>query len=984
MNKLCPFEQLPRNPGQVCSTKTSNKTVTSRNNITVMYTNADQLTNKIDNLNLRIQIHQPHIIAVTEVNAKNCKYPPDPVIFHIPGYQSFSKNISTTDKTRGIIIHVHNSIKDIVEVTAATNFSEHILISAQINKTEKFLIGCIYRSESGSDENNIALTNLMKEIGDMKYPHKLIMGDFNYKLINWSNWSTTKNETSNEYKFIEAVKDSYLFQHIKEPTRSRGTQRENLLDLVFTDDQNRIDNITHTSPLGNSDHMVLTFNYIVKQDIEYKPKNVYNYNKGNYENMREDLRQLNWNEELAKHDHDIEQQWNIIKTNIINSQKKHIPTVDINKKQAWQKKGSIPLNQDVVKEIKRKHRLWQRYMETKSLEKFNQYKEQRNKVNKLLRRERWIREKNIASEAKTNPKKLWKYVKSKLKVKPAIAPLIDKNKKKTKNEQQQAEVLSDFFAEVLEVEPGGELPHLDDRPLITQPLNTINITKEETMKMLKGLNPSKSSGPDEIHPRVLKEMAEVIAEPITRLYRNSLSMGIMPQEWKTAVIVPIYKKGPRSNPGNYRPVSLTCILCKKLESYFKNAIDDHMIINALYSIKQYGFIKLRNAILQLLKVVKDWTDILDEGGSIDNINMDFQKAFDKVPHRRLLYKLERYGIGGEVLKWLENFLDQRQQRVTVNGHLSDWKHVASGIPQGSVLGALLFVIYINDLPDSIESNIYLFADDTKFYSRVDDYSDAIKIQDDLNQLNLWSEKWLLKFHPDKCVILRIALNKDVEKFHYKLGLDQLKYVENVKDLGIIMDEELRFRDHIHEKVRKANGVMSTIIRTFKNLDCHIFKLLFCAHVRALVEYGSPVWWPYLKKDISTIENVQRRATRHIQGMKELSYEERLRKLNLPTLAFRRLRGSIIEVYKIFNVYDQDVVPNLPLTDVCTRGHNMKLAYLRSNKSHPKLHAFSQRVVQPWNDLPQNVVNSKNLNSFKNSLDKYWENHPLKFSYLEPY
>ena len=983
MNRLCPFEQLPRNPGQVCSIKSPSKAVTSINNITVMYTNADQLTNKIDNLHLRVQIHQPHIIAITEVNAKNCKYPPDPVIFHIEGYQCFSKNVSSSNKTRGIIIHVHNSIKDVVEVTAETSFSEYAFISAQINKSEKILIGCIYRSESGSPENNDELTKLIKEIGVMKYPHKIIMGDFNYKHINWKNWSTSKNESSDEYKFIESVKDAYLHQHIKEPTRSRGTQQENLLDLVLTDDQNRIDEISHTSPLGNSDHMMLTFNYTVKHDIEYKPKIIYNYNKGDYDKMRRDL-QINWNKELEKYDNDIDHQWTIIKTKILESQVKHIPTVDVNKKLAWQRKGSIPLDQNIVKEIKRKHRLWQRYMETRTLEKFELYKVQRNKVNKLLRKERWLREKSIASEAKSNPKKLWKYVKSKLKVKPAIAPLIDKNKKKTKTEQQQAEVLSDFFAEVLEVEPGGDLPYLDDRPLITEPLTTINITKEATLKMLKSLNSSKSSGPDEIHPRILKEIADVIAEPITRLYKNSLHQSKIPKEWKTAVIVPIYKKGPRSNPGNYRPVSLTSILCKKLESYFKDAIDEHMILNALYSIKQYGFIKLRNAILQLLKVVKDWTDIIDEGGSIDNINMDFQKAFDKVPHRRLIYKLERYGIGGEVLKWLENFLQQRQQRVTVNGHLSEWKHVASGIPQGSVLGALLFVIYINDLPDNIASDIYLFADDTKFYSKVEDYEDAVKIQNDLNQLNLWSEKWLLKFHPDKCVILRLALNTDIEKFNYKLGLDQLKYVENVKDLGIIMDQELRFRDHIHSKVKKANGVMSTIIRTFRNLDCDIFKLLFCAHVRSLVEYGCPVWWPYLKKDITTIENVQRRATRHINGLKGLTYQERLKKLNLPTLAFRRLRGSIIEVYKIFNVYDQGVIPNLPLADTCTRGHDKKLAYLRSNKSHPKLHAFSQRIVKPWNDLPQDVVNSKNLNSFKNSLDRYWEHHPLKFSFLEPY
>ena len=222
----------------------------------------------------------------------------------------------------------------------------------------------------------------------------------------------------------------------------------------------------------------------------------------------------------------------------------------------------------------------------------------------------------------------------------------------------------------------------------------------------------------------------------------------------------------------------------------------------------------------------------------------------------------------------------------------------------------------------------------------------------------------------------------MEKYTYRLFNHEVKYVTEVKDLGVTVDQQLRFREHMHIKVNKANSIMATIRRTFKYLNYYSFKLIYCAQVRTQVEYGSPVWSPYLKKDITFVEKVQRKATKYLYGMKELTYEERLKKLQLPTLSFRRLRGSMIEVYKIFHVYDKAATPCLPLSNVNTRGHDFKLFYSRSNNEHPKSHSFNQRVVRPWNSLPENVVNANNINTFKNRLDKHWENLPLRYSYLE--
>ena len=405
-----------------------------------------------------------------------------------------------------------------------------------------------------------------------------------------------------------------------------------------------------------------------------------------------------------------------------------------------------------------------------------------------------------------------------------------------------------------------------------------------------------------------------------------------------------------------------------------------MLENSLFSNKQYGFISKRSASLQLLNVLEIWSNILDDDGIIDNINMDFQKAFDSVPHRRLLGKLSSYGIEGDIILFIEAFLKNRKQKVVINGKCSDWKELTSGVPQGSVIAALLFVIYINDLPDNIKSHLFLFADDCKFFKQILTNEDVEIMQKDLDTLHEWSVKWLLKFHPEKCINLRIQLNQNTPQHTYRLGNNELKNVEEVRDLGVIVDTRLKFQKHISTKVNKANQMWGTIKRTFKHMKKDIFKKLFSAHVRSHLEYAVQSWCPYLRKDINQIESVQRRATKSIQGLKDLSYKERLIELDMPTLAYRRLRGSMIETYKLLNIYDKDVATKLQIKETSTRGHNQKIFVKTARKHHPKHHSFHQRIVNPWNSLPAEVVNSSSLNMFKNRLDKHWSSLPLKFDH----
>ena len=375
------------------------------------------------------------------------------------------------------------------------------------------------------------------------------------------------------------------------------------------------------------------------------------------------------------------------------------------------------------------------------------------------------------------------------------------------------------------------------------------LVDEMTIKdKLQRLNVYKSVGPDGIHPRILKEQCQDICKPLHKLFNKSITEGQLPDDWKQAKVSAIFKrKGNRKKAGNYRPVSLTCIMCKILEGCIRDHTVEHMRVNNIFSKQQFGFIKGRSTVLQLLNVMNSWTMALDNGFSIDSIYLDFMKAFDTVPHKRLIYKLRMNGINPSILRWIEGFLTGRQQQVCVNGSMSKWADVTSGIPQGSVLGPILFVIYINDLPNKIKSDIYMFADDTKVFRTIKTNNDQCIIQDDLDELTAWSTKCLLTFHPDKCKVMH--LGKPLEdQFKYTLHdgtiIHDLGYTSEEKYIGVIVDTNLEFDKHLYFKVSKANSTMAVIRRSFQKLDEDTFVPLYKALVRTHLDYACCIWSPY--------------------------------------------------------------------------------------------------------------------------------------------
>jgi hypothetical protein len=411
-----------------------------------------------------------------------------------------------------------------------------------------------------------------------------------------------------------------------------------------------------------------------------------------------------------------------------------------------------------------------------------------------------------------------------------------------------------------------------------------------------------------------------------------------------------------------------------MENIIRDTLLQHFLANGLITSAQHGFLPKKSCITNLLETMDILTQAIEDGYPIDIIFLDFAKAFDTVAHSRLILKLSSYGIVDRLLNWIKAFLGDRFQRVVLGDNISEWIRVLSGVPQGSVLGPLLFVIFINDLvknlPDSCKCK--LFADDTKLISIIKCNQDCDKLQLALDKLVQWSNTWLLKFNNDKCKVMHCGVNNN--EYDYVMESKSLSKTELERDLGVYVSKDLNWQYHINYMVNKANRVLGSIKHTFSYLDANSIKLLFTSLVRPHLEYAAPIWNPNSSGigKSQQIENIQRRATR-TQDLKRFSYQDRLYLLNLPSLENRRSRGDLIQFFKIMNGIN-DVEwhnpPRLMSLNRESRFHNKRIERELTKVRSIRYDFLPNRIARKWNSLSQEVVNLTETNKFKNAIDKF--------------
>ena len=933
-----------------------------------MYTNCDQLSNKFDELHTVICSDSPDIILLVETIPKAQKTPiglPSLSICNYTLFTNFDPDIRCCGK-RGICVYVANYLCP-SEIVFEQTTIEHLWFKLKLS-SEYLTIGTIYCSPSVNiSDRTTELCDLVSKVcRDTKPTYLLIMGDFNYPGIQW-NSDPILVSNSYEQSFVDTIHHEALSQLVSQPTRFRIGSEPHLLDLLLTNEVNMVENIEYCSSLGKSDHVC------VKLLVNCFPANqdgtqsfTYNYNKGDYDKARYMINELNWDNLFANNN--AEGAWVIFKDHLNRIIEESIP------KFSGIKKRKHPyITSKVIKLKAQKDLLWKKYSATRHFMDYARFTRMRNSIRNLTRQLRLEYEASIAKSIRNNPKRFWNYVKSKTKVKPPLPNLKSCDGTEACTDIDKATVLNSFFTSVFTRENVDDIPGIDQYGF-SEPLSDISISSDQIYEQLKLLKPSKSAGPDGMHPIFLKETAAEICKPLCSIFRKSLDEGLLPGDWKVGNVKPVFKKGDRHSPENYRPISLTSVICKVFESIIRKNIINHMTTNSLFAKEQHGFQSGRSCMTQLMVATEYWTNILQQGDSVDIIYLDFKKAFDSVAHKRLLIKLKAYGIDGLLLNWITDFLTGRKQRVVINNTYSSWSDVISGIPQGSVLGPILFSIYINDLPSSLSNSTLLFADDTKIYCRIPRINNSVNIeslQQDIDRLVTWSAKWQLPFNLSKCTVLH--LGKFNPRHVYNMNGHSIEEVSKEKDLGVMIDEQLKFHDQTSYVTSKANRTIGIIKKTFMNINTDTFLNLYKALIRPQLEYANVIWGPFYSVDQNKVENVQRAATRMIPSIRHLSYEQRLRILNLPSLKHRRLRGDMINVYRLLhNMFNLDQAQFFTIdASSRTRGHSFKL-YKQQLFKDVRANVFSQRVINNWNKLPTEVVTSSNLSLFKTRCDAFYQ------------
>ena len=568
-------------------------------------------------------------------------------------------------------------------------------------------------------------------------PVILLGGDFNLPHISWVNGCGQINSNPAyglqiNNTLLDIINDLHMEQLIHENTRN-----SHILDLVFCTHPARATLASVVPGISDHEAIFLCFNTKPLQHGD-SSHSIYLYHRGDLEGLREHLAIFQQDFLSANpYARTVEANWTDFKNIIMQGLQKFIPQKQV------RSSNHIPwLSRQIKHKIKERKRLYNIAKQKQTSGAWASYRKIKNEITNEIRAAHSTYQCSLfENDSKSTSKKFWKYIKSLRKDHVGVSTL-SSNGKSITDSFDKAELLNKQFHSVFTSEDLSNIPNMDSPPYSTMP--DISFSVDGISKLLSELDPSKSPGPDGISPIILKCCAAEIAPVLQIIFSQSMSTATVPSDWRTANVTPIFKKNDRSNPSNYRPISLTSICCKVMERIIYHSIMKHLQDHHILNQCQYGFRQGYSCEAQLASVLDDILHDLDHLKQVDLIFLDFCKAFDTVPHSRLLLKLSLYGIQNNVNLWIQSWLTQRVQRVVVNGSHSTWLSVKSGVPQGSVLGPLLFLIYINDIVKDISSNLRLFADDCLLYRVITSEEDSALLQNDLNTIFTWSLLWQMK------------------------------------------------------------------------------------------------------------------------------------------------------------------------------------------------------------------------------------------------
>ena len=796
-----------------------------------------------------------------------------------------------------------------------------------------------------------------------------MLGDFNahYDVANPSGNSEVGGKL---YSFLES---NNLAQLITEPTRVTSNS-STILDLVITNCPERFSASGTLSPPSNCDHSVIfaSMNLITHRSRSYK-RQVWNFNNVNSADLNCELSQMDWFS-LCENTNDIDETYSCWYSHFRSIIEKYIPlkmvTIRPNDK-PW-------MDSEVRHAIRRRDRLLRIHNIRPSPVTWENYRAQRNFVTSLIRfakKSFYERASTDLSNPDTNCKKWWSIVNKVCgRENSSTIPPIIENEVPIFDSKEKACIFNDYF--VLQT----ELPLANAIPPIIQPyqtqqfLSNIIATEEQVLESMKGVDISKACGYDGIGNKIIKLCSEGFHVYFTYFINLSLSLGQYPSAWKLANVIPLFKNDNPQHKVNYRPVSLLASFSKICERVvFFHLYNFLMETGFLYKF-QSGFRPGDSTINQLIFLVHKIYEALEDGKEVRVVFLDISKPFDKVWHAGLLRKLEALGVQSPLLQWFESYLCNRKQRVVIEGQCSDWRTITSGVPQGSVLGPLLFLIYINDITDDLASLPLIYADDTTLLEIVDDpVVSAGRLNSDLHKISAWADKWLVTMNPVKSrnVIFSLKRNKQVHPPLF-LSSNIVKDVESHTHLGLTLQSSMSWRKHIVRVFEKASKRLNMLKFVRFKVDRSILTSLYKSLIRPLMEYGDVIWNNCYDCDSALLDGVQYEAARLVTGaIKGTSSARLYKELAWESLSNRRKLHLLCQFYKIVKnlapYYLSELLPKLSSERTNYRLRSRENFTQFSCRTSRFQKSFFPSAITGWNSLDIVVRNSVSLPTFKAKL-----------------
>ena len=917
--------------------------------------------NKFSLFQSLVYSQEPSVFAVTETWLSDSYFDGEVLP---SGYTIFRKD--RKNRGGGVLLAVDESLP--VSLLPSPPTLEVLTVKVNLGKP---VLVCVVYVPPSSDISTFE--SLLSYLSSLFSPSNtvLVMGDFNCPDIDWPTLSGVSPIST---LLCDFVFDYNISQVVESPTHVKG----NVLDLVLTNSAQLIHSLTvFTDKFQYSDHFLIKFSLHrmapKSTSFNHRCLPVLNYSRADYEGMCNYLLDFDFSGCLDSSD--VEVIWSLLKNALTSAISLFTPShvVRHSSQPKWFTR-EIRHQINCLRSLRRKIKVKATPARLRSLD-AKEFQLQANIASSKAVFESDL----IHTFSHSNTSKIFQYIKS-ISNQDILPSDMYLDSTYVSSDLDKANLFNKFFFSIYSQRTSQPLfPGLSH----SHPsLSSINITTSEVFDALISLDPSKAMGIDRIGPKVLKMCATALCTPVHHLFSVSLSTGHLPNEWRTHLITPIFKAGDRSSIKNYRPISLLCTISKVLERLVFNRVAeflaDHM------SVSQFGFLKGRSSQQQLLIMLSEVHANTQGKRCSDIVYLDFRKAFDSVSHSILLSKLQNMGITGLLLNWFRAYLSNRSQLVSVNGQHSSLLPVTSGVPQGSILGPLLFLVYINDLPGYVQfSRALLFADDTKCLNSAS-IDSSPDLQLDLNSLSDWSIANCIDFNETKSAALRLPHGAMPPS--YFINGKEIPVVELHRDLGVLLSSDLSWSAHISHISAKAYKMLGLIRRTFSStVSVSVRKLLYLTLVRSHMLYCSVVWRPYMRKHTILLERVQRRATKFILNDYHSDYKTRLISLGLLPLSMVLELNDIIFFLKSlqspsasFNILDY-----VSFSTSSTRSASMLKLMHSFSANNSSFHFYFNRLPRLWNCLPP-VDPNMSLSSAISQIKRFfWLHFTSNFNPSEP-